>query len=82
MLFDVRVFSLKGNLILPTRNIILQMVANGAVLVQQQTSSGLQLILKSTAPPQPKHGGLVITNGSPLPQTLILQGRTQAHQVR
>lgn len=58
-----------------------QMVPNGAVLVQQQTSSGVQFILKSPPPqPQPKPG-IVLANGGLQPQAVIVQGRTQAHQV-
>lgn len=58
-----------------------QMVPNGAVLVQQQTSSGVQFILKSpSTAPQPKPG-LVLANGGLQPQAVIVQGRTQAHQV-
>lgn len=57
------------------------MVPNGAVLVQQQTSSGVQFILKSPPPqPQPKPG-IVLANGGLQPQAVIVQGRTQAHQV-
>uniref|UniRef100_A0A0A9XCI3 GLTSCR protein conserved domain-containing protein n=3 Tax=Lygus hesperus TaxID=30085 RepID=A0A0A9XCI3_LYGHE len=59
-----------------------QMLPNGAVLVQQQTSSGVQFILKS--PPHHQHKtGLVLANGGlHQPQHVIVQGRThQAHQV-
>ncbi|KAL1117375.1 hypothetical protein AAG570_004701, partial [Ranatra chinensis] len=58
-----------------------QMLPNGAVLVQQQTSSGVQLILKSPPPAPQAKQGLVIANGGLQPQAVIVQGRTQAHQV-
>ncbi|XP_073974926.1 uncharacterized protein isoform X2 [Rhodnius prolixus] len=57
------------------------MLPNGAVLVQQQTSSGVQLILKSPPPQTQPKPGIVLANGSIQPQAVIVQGRTQAHQV-
>lgn len=61
------------------------MLPSGPVLVQQQTSSGLQLILRSPPPPQaqPKSGSIVLSaNGGLTPQgTVLLQGRQQAQQV-
>ncbi|CAH1390151.1 unnamed protein product [Nezara viridula] len=58
-----------------------QMVPNGAVLVQQQTSSGVQFILKSPPHQQQPKPGIVLANGGLQPQAVIVQGRTQAHQV-
>ncbi|XP_014261538.2 polyhomeotic-like protein 3 [Cimex lectularius] len=58
-----------------------QVLPNGAVLVQQQTSSGVQLILKSPPPQSQGKPGLVLANGGIQPQAVIVQGRTQAHQV-
>ena len=57
------------------------MMPNGAVLVQQQTSSGVQFILKSPPPQQQPKPGIMLANGSLQPQAVIVQGRTQAHQV-
>ena len=59
----------------------LKMLPNGAVLVQQQTSSGVQLILKSPPSSAQAKPGLVIANGGLQPQAVIVQGRTQAQQV-
>ncbi|CAB0001001.1 unnamed protein product [Nesidiocoris tenuis] len=56
------------------------MLPNGAVLVQQQTSSGVQFILKSPHPQQ-KHGLVLANGGIHQPQAVIVQGRHQAHQV-
>ncbi|KAG8277102.1 GLTSCR protein [Homalodisca vitripennis] len=60
------------------------MIPSTPVLVQQQTSSGVQLILRSPPPaPAAKQSTVVLSNGSlAQPGTVLVQGRQQPQYVR
>lgn len=59
-----------------------KMIPSGPMLVQQQTSSGLQLILRSPPPNHSKQSTVVLSNGGLASQgTVVFQGRQQAQPV-